>query len=209
VHAAPQTATHLVDHVIPHVPVRQWVLSLPIPLSVLLAAQPELATPVLQVVQRVVAPHLLDDAGLRADEGHGGAVAMIQRFGSAATLNTHLHGLLLDGVYRRGADGVPQFVEAGSPIDDEVHELLQIIVARLMKMITRRGVLVEDMSQTYLAEPDGVGEDARPAAAAGRGRHVPHRLRAPRRAEGADRPGSDAQTAATRERLLVAAFGWP
>ena len=28
-----QTAAHLVDHVIPHVPVRQWVLSLPIPPS--------------------------------------------------------------------------------------------------------------------------------------------------------------------------------
>jgi hypothetical protein len=41
-----QTAAHLVDHVIPHVPVRQWVLSLPIPLRVLLAAQPELVTPV-------------------------------------------------------------------------------------------------------------------------------------------------------------------
>jgi hypothetical protein len=43
-----QTAAHLVDHVIPHVPVRQWVLPLPIPLRVLLASQPELVTPVLQ-----------------------------------------------------------------------------------------------------------------------------------------------------------------
>jgi len=42
-----QTAAHLVDHVIPHVPVRQWVLSLPIQLRLLLAAQPELVTPVL------------------------------------------------------------------------------------------------------------------------------------------------------------------
>ena len=50
-----QTAAHLVDHVIPHVPVRQRVLSLPIPLRVLLAAQPQLVTPVLQVVQRVIA----------------------------------------------------------------------------------------------------------------------------------------------------------
>ena len=41
-----QTAAHLVDHVIPHVPVRQWVLSLPIPLRLLLAAQPKLVTPV-------------------------------------------------------------------------------------------------------------------------------------------------------------------
>jgi hypothetical protein len=30
-----QTAAHLVDHVIPHAPVRQWVLSLPIPLRLL------------------------------------------------------------------------------------------------------------------------------------------------------------------------------
>lgn len=60
-----QTAAHLVDHVIPHVPVRQWVLSLPIPLRVLLAAQPELVTPVLQVVQRVVTRHLLRQAGSR------------------------------------------------------------------------------------------------------------------------------------------------
>ncbi len=157
-----QTASHLVDHVIPHVPVRQWVLSLPIPLRVLLAAQPELVTPVLQVVQRVVARYLLEAAGLEADEGHGGAVTLIQRFGSAANLNIHLHGLLLDGAYRCGADGVPEFVEVGSPTDNEVHALLQaIITRRLMKMLTRRGVLVEDMGRTYLAEPDADGEQAR------------------------------------------------
>ena len=52
-----QTAAHLVDHVIPHVPVRQWVLSLPIPLRLLLAAQPKLMTPVLQVVHRVITRH--------------------------------------------------------------------------------------------------------------------------------------------------------
>jgi len=65
---------------------------------VLLAAQPELVTPVLQVVQRVIARHLLQAAGLEAGEGHGGAVTLIQRFGSAANLNIHLHGLLLEGV---------------------------------------------------------------------------------------------------------------
>jgi len=156
-----QTAAHLVDHVIPHVPVRQWVLSLPIPLRVLLAAQPELVTSVLQVVQRVLTRHLLDSAQLEADEGHGGAVTLIQRFGSAANLNIHLHGLLLDGVYRCGADGVPQFVEVGSPTDDEVHALLQAIITRLMKLLTRRGVLVEEMGQTCLAQADEDGEEAR------------------------------------------------
>jgi hypothetical protein len=72
---------------------------------VLLAAQPELVTPVLQVVQRVVTRLLLGRAGLKADKGHGGAVRLILRFGSAAKLNVHLHCLVLDGVYRCGADG--------------------------------------------------------------------------------------------------------
>ncbi len=45
-----KTAAHLVGHVIPHVPVHQWMLSLPIALQLLLAAQPELVTRVLQVV---------------------------------------------------------------------------------------------------------------------------------------------------------------
>ena len=54
-----QTAAHLVDQVIPHVPVRQWLLSLPIPLRLLLTAQPKLVTPVLQVVHRVITRHLL------------------------------------------------------------------------------------------------------------------------------------------------------
>jgi len=156
-----QTVAHLVDHVIPHVPVRQWVLSLPIPLRVLLAAQPELVTPVLQVAQRVLTRHLLEAAGFEPDEGHGGAVTLIQRFGSAANLNIHLHCLVLDGVYRCGADGAPTFVETDAPTDDELHALLQTVITRLMKMLTRRGVLVEDMGQSDLAEPDADGEESR------------------------------------------------
>ena len=64
-------------------------------------------------------------------------------------------------MYRCDADGVPGFIEAGAPTDDELGALLHTIIARLMKMLTRRGVLVEDMGQTYLAEPDADGEEAR------------------------------------------------
>jgi hypothetical protein len=111
-----QTAAHLVARVIPHVPVRQWVrvcqLRLPIPLRVLLAAQPELVTPVQQVVQRVVERHLLDHTGLKSDEGQGGAVMLNQRFGSAANLNIHQHCLVLDGVAGLG-DGAGLAGRAG------------------------------------------------------------------------------------------------
>ena len=70
--------THLVDHVIPHVPVRQWVLSLPIPLRLLLAAQPQFVTPVLQAVHHVITRLLLGRADLKAADGDGGAVTLIQ-----------------------------------------------------------------------------------------------------------------------------------
>jgi hypothetical protein len=44
--------------------------------------------------------HLLATAGLVSDEGHGGAVTLIQRFGFTANLNIHLHCLVLDGGQR-------------------------------------------------------------------------------------------------------------
>ena len=94
-----QTAAHLVEHALalppgrspgtnspldclcpgslPHVPVRQWVLALPIPLRLLLAAQPRLVTPV-QVVHRVITRQLLGQAGLKAEEAESGAVTLIQ-----------------------------------------------------------------------------------------------------------------------------------
>ena len=36
-----ESAAHLVDEVVPRVPVRQWVLSFPIPLRILFAAHPD------------------------------------------------------------------------------------------------------------------------------------------------------------------------
>ena len=170
--------------VIPQVPVRGWVrvcqFRLPIPLRVLLAAQPELVTPVLQVVQRVVERHLLDHQEPKSDEGQGGAVTLIQRFGSIANLNIHLHCLVLDGVYRCGADAKPAFVEADAPIDDEVHAQLQTLIARLMRMLTRGAC----WSRTWASPAGRAGcrrrGGAHTAAAAGGSHHLPHRLRTPR-----------------------------
>jgi hypothetical protein len=70
----------------PCVPVRQWVLSFPIPLRVLLAAHPHLLSPVLQVINRAVSTFLIKQAGLTRAEAQTGAVTLIQRFGSAANL---------------------------------------------------------------------------------------------------------------------------
>ena len=130
----------MVDYVIPCMPLRQWVLLLPITLRMLLAAQPKLVTPVLQAVHRVITRHLLGQAGFRPDQADSGAVTLIQRFGSAANLTVHLHCLVLDGVYRRNAEGAPKFVEDPTPTDEALRTVLHKIVTRLMKLLARRGV---------------------------------------------------------------------
>ena len=124
-----ETAAHLVDQVIPQVPVRQWVLSFPIPLRFLLAAHPHLLSPVLQVINRAISTFLTQQAGLKRTEAQTGAVTLIQRFGSAANLNIHLHCLVLDGVYDTTGD-VPVFHPVRAPTAEQLHTLLnQIITA--------------------------------------------------------------------------------
>ena len=137
------------------------MLSLPIPLRLPLAAQPELVTPVLQLVPRAVLRDLLRQAGLKSDECHAGAVTLIQRFGLAANLNLHLHCLVLAGLYRGGDDAVPAIVELAAPTGEELHALLQTRITRLTKLLTRRNVLVEDMGQTCEAEPSAEAAKAR------------------------------------------------
>ena len=140
-------------------------------------------TAVLQVVHRAITLFLLQQAGLKAEQADSGAVTLIQRFGSAANLNIHLHCLVLDGVYRR-TDGGPVFVEIPAPTDEALQALPHKIIGRLMNLLTRRGVLVEEEGLTYLADSDDESDDARAQAAAGCGLHLPNRLRPACRPEG-------------------------
>jgi len=68
--------------------------------------------------------------------------------------------LVLDGVYRR-TDGEPVFVEVPAPTDKALQALLHKIIARLIKLLTRRGVLVEEEGSGYLADGDADSDDAR------------------------------------------------
>ena len=94
-----ESAALLVDEVLPHQPMRQWVLSVPFPLRFLFASQPKIMGKALGIVYRTIATHLAHKAGYKKSTGHTGAVTLIQRFGSALNLNIHFHMLFLDGVY--------------------------------------------------------------------------------------------------------------
>src|SRR5437899_2477865 len=127
-----EQAAYLVDHVLPHVPVRQWVLTLPYRLRYLLAWNHTLCRAVLGVAVRAVLGFYRRRArrtGMR--DGRSGAVTVIQRFGGGLQLNIHFHTLLLDGVFAQGEDGSPEFHAAEPPSDEGVARLLGTIYRRV------------------------------------------------------------------------------
>jgi len=119
----------------------------------LFAAHPELLTPLQRIVHRVITGFLLEQAGLKRSAAYTGAVTLIQRFGSAGNLDIHLHCLVLDGVHRC-TEGEPLFDEARAPSGDDLEGLLDKLIARVMKMLTRKGYLPDEQGITYLADID-------------------------------------------------------
>ncbi|GMQ83874.1 MAG: hypothetical protein BMS9Abin06_0618 [Gammaproteobacteria bacterium] len=71
----------------PHQPIRQWVLSVPIPLRFLFASCPAIMGKVLGIVYRTIATQLIHEAGHTQATARTGAVTLIQRFGSTLNLN--------------------------------------------------------------------------------------------------------------------------
>jgi hypothetical protein len=139
------TAAHLVDHVLPDVPVRQWVLSVPWPLRGILAARADALTALSRIfVDAIFARHrelaeMIGIAGPRC-----GAVTHVQRFGSM-NLHPHLHVLVLDGTYTRGVAGAePVFRHDDPPTREELEAIADRVRDRFLKWLRRRGLLRDD-----------------------------------------------------------------
>ena len=67
-----QTAAHLADHVIPPVPMRQWVISVPKRLRGILADRPQAMTSLSRMFLEEIELLLCDAAGGRRDGGVAG-----------------------------------------------------------------------------------------------------------------------------------------
>ena len=134
------TAAWLVDRVLPFVPVRQWVLTLPFPLRFRMAYDAGLTSDVLRIFLRAVFSSLRRRAcGKRPIfRPQGGAVTFVQRFGDALNLNVHFHALVLDGVYEAGGRGA--FHPAPPPDRQELERVLRRVARRLGKLLDWRNL---------------------------------------------------------------------
>ena len=68
------------------------------------------------------------------------------------------------GQHARSPKKKPQlrqkFVEVPAPTDEALQSVLHKIITRTMKLLTRRGVLVEEEGSTYMADNDGDSDEA-------------------------------------------------
>ena len=150
-----ERAAHLVDHVLPDVPVRQWVLTLPHRLRYLLAWRHDLCRAVARLLHRAVERYLRTWArqhGVR--DGRGGSVAVLQRFGGSLNLNVHVHALVLDGVFTHRTGGPVRFHPTPAPSETDVAEVLASLVPAVHRLLRREGVEGEDVADPFTeAEP--------------------------------------------------------
>jgi hypothetical protein len=159
------TAAHLVDRVLPEVPTRQWVLTLPYTLRFLMAYDSKLIAAVHHIFVNAVFASLRRRAGFssRGRLARGGAATFVQRFGDALNLNVHFHTLAFDGVYAEDSDGFIYFHRVGPPADAEVARLAGRISRRIEKLMTKRGHApdAEQNIQPFLAELYGASVSGR------------------------------------------------
>jgi len=144
------TAAHVVDRILPNVPVRQWVLSLPWELRGVAATRPAVLSAMDRIFGEEIARMTTKLAGVA--EAQTGSIAFGQLFGGSVNLHPHLHALCMDGVFTK-VDGGVRFHEAPPPSPAEVLEVAQRVRDRAVRWLHRHGHVDERAAEERGNEP--------------------------------------------------------
>ena len=131
------TAAFCIDHLFPHVPVRQFVLTVPMRLRFRMASSPPLTSAILRCFIAAVTTDLRRRAKRLGIRGQlkTGAITVVQRFGSSLALNVHFHTLAVDGVWVMQADGSLDFHPLPAPSDHDVARIARAVCHKVQRLI--------------------------------------------------------------------------
>lgn len=139
-----ETAAHLVDHVLPRLPVRQWVLSLPKRLRYHLHHDREALNTALRIFLDQIERHLRAHSPGAGPNARIGAVAFIHRFGSALNLHTHFHVCVIDGVFEPDPQGGVRFFPVEALDGEDAEAVATQVRRRILRAFVRRALLDKD-----------------------------------------------------------------
>jgi len=149
-------AVQIVDRVVPNVPVRQWVLSLPWELRALAAMKPGVVGAMDRIFAEEIARLTRRLAGI--DGAQTGSIGCPQIFGGSLNVHPHLHTIAVDGVFEKTDHGV-RFHEAPPRSKDDVAEVAKRVQGRALRWLRRRGYLDERAAEersNEAAEPSAI-----------------------------------------------------
>ncbi len=115
-----ETAAHLTDHVLPKVPHRQWVLSVPKRVRYLFRTKRETAGVVLRIFMRALERTLASRSPGAPATSRFGAVAFVHHFGLSLNEHIHFHCSVTDGVFSEDPVGEALFHEATSLTEADI-----------------------------------------------------------------------------------------
>jgi hypothetical protein len=162
-----EAAANLVDHVLPRVPLRQFVFTVPFELRARLAYDAKLLGAVGRIfVDSVLGFYRRTLREVGVDRGESGAVTVVQRCSADLRLNPHFHSLALDGVFAPSAAGELEFHALPSLSNQDVAELLHTMVARVLAWLERQGVIASRDEPMLLADESAEHDPALSALAA-------------------------------------------
>ena len=139
----PAQAAHLVDAVVPSVPLRHYVLSFPFELSLLAATNPKVLRALARINHEVSARYFQRRAAESSADGktHAGALAFVHGFGSSLNLQLHLHlrVRVFDGVFVERDNEAPRLSPAQALSREGFCELLERFALRVARWLRKHG----------------------------------------------------------------------
>ena len=154
-----ETAAHLADHVLPGLPVRQWVLSVPKRLRYFLQTDPAVQNLALHIFLSAVEQGLRTACPAAGNKARIGAVAFIHRFGALLNPHVHFHCVVVDGVFEAATEACEsvRFHETPALSSEQLADIQRNIRRRLLRALTRRGLLETDAAEEMAAWDHGGG----------------------------------------------------
>jgi hypothetical protein len=152
-------AVHMVEDVLPKVPLRHWICSLPWRLRGPVGFDRHLCTDVLDAFISSMNRSLRRRAGKALGlhsikQAITGSITFIQRGDSALRLNPHFHTVALDGVYVRNNEGVLHFHALDPPTREDIAQVAVWTYEKLVRALLNHGRSLEGLD--YIPDAFGI-----------------------------------------------------
>ena len=146
-------AANLVDRIVPNVPIRQWVLSVPWELRGLAATNRQ----VLAAMDRIFGEEIGRVTKRLANVANAetGSIGLPQIFGGSLNVHPHLHTLAVEGVFEKTDSGI-RFHETKPPSMEDVAQVAKRVRDRFVRWLGRHGFVDQRAAEDRSDEPASI-----------------------------------------------------